>query len=80
MRLTQAHPRTAAIPIDEFDAGGLQSTPNRWVIDRGHWRLSLSQLGPADRGDAERRRAGEIFSTPAKEGAGSSDLSTGQRL
>ena len=29
MGLTQAHPRTAAIPIDEFHAGSFQSAANR---------------------------------------------------
>ena len=75
----QAHTGATTVLVDEFDASGLQCAPNRRIIGRGHRRLSLSQLGPADRGDAESRRAGEVFSTPAKEGAGGSDLSTSQR-
>jgi predicted phage-related endonuclease len=78
--LSQAHPGATTVPIDELHAGGFQCATNCRVIGGGHRRLSFSQLGSSDCGDAESGLAGEVFSTPAEQGAGSSDLGTGQRL
>src|SRR5664280_2041139 len=40
-------PGTAAVLVDEFDAGQLQGAPDRQVVSRRHGRLAVGQLGPA---------------------------------
>jgi len=42
MRLTQAHTRTAAIPINEFNARGLERAANGQIIRRCQRSLAFS--------------------------------------
>jgi hypothetical protein len=46
--------RVATILVDELHAGGFQGAANSQVIGRRHGRLIFGELGPTDRGDAER--------------------------
>jgi hypothetical protein len=52
MRLTQAHTRTAAIPIDEFNAGGLQRLTNSQIVSCCHRGLRFGELSTPNRAQA----------------------------
>jgi len=50
--LSKAHSGTAAVLVDELDAGGFQCAANRKIVRGSHGRLVVGQLGAANRGDA----------------------------
>jgi hypothetical protein len=52
-RFSKPNPRTTAIPVDELDAGQFQGPTNGQIVRRSHGRLSVGQLGAANRGNAE---------------------------
>jgi hypothetical protein len=62
--LSQPDPGTAAVLVDELDAGRFQGAPNCQVVGRRHGRFAVSELGAANCGDTHSGFPREILGAP----------------
>jgi hypothetical protein len=47
-RFSKTYTWTAAVLVDEFDAGRFQGLPERRFVGKGHWNFPFDDLYPAN--------------------------------
>src|ERR1700720_4275689 len=62
--LPQPHAGTAAVFIDELDAGGFQRLADRPIICARERRFTLSEFGASDSRDTQGGLLGEVLRAP----------------